>query len=78
MASYSPPLPPIFWRGAVVSEVTAFSPYGKSLGEMSVLDGINALCARCFMSCRKRGEMFHVSCSHTDGRSVTHTGVGIS
>lgn len=75
MASCSPPM---FLGGAVMSKVTALSLHGKSLAEMSVLAGINALCAQYFMSCRKRREVLHVSWSHTDGGSVTSTGLGIS
>lgn len=78
MASCSHPPHPIFLEGVVLSKVTASSPHGRPLAEMSLLPGINALCTQYFISCRKRKEMLHALFSHTDGRSVTCTGLGIS
>lgn len=60
-----------------MSKVTAFSPYGKSLAEMTALPGINGFSAQYFTSCGKRREMLCASYSHTDGRTATCTGLGI-
>lgn len=68
------PFPHLFQRS---SSVKSHSPLPSwQFAEMSVLPGIHAVCTQCLMDCKRRREKLHSLCSHIEGQSLTHTGLG--
>lgn len=67
--------PHLFGRGSGVKSHSPLSSW--QFPEMSALPGINTVCTQDLMNCGRRRGKLHSLCSHFDGRSLTHTSLGI-